>query len=253
AAHPRDRAHARSGSRGRDEVHHVQAERIGLGVEEIRLLGRQIDDEHAVHAGFDGGTTEGLETEREDRVVVDHEHERRGEIVPQLAHHLEHAREPHPGGERALGGPLYPRPVGERVREGHPKLDDVGALPRGLEHERGGGGERGIAGGEVRDEGALATRTQGRERGVEAAHGWPFPLPSSAWPTVWTSLSPRPERPTTTISDFFIRRAALMAYATACADSSAGMSPSRRVRVWKASSASASVMDSYWKRPASLY
>ena len=46
--------------------------------------------------------------------------------------------------------------------------------------------------------------------------------------------------------------AARIAHATACADSSAGMMPSSRVSTPKASRASASVTDSYWKRPCSL-
>ena len=51
---------------------------------------------------------------------------------------------------------------------------------------------------------------------------------------------------------FFMAAAARIAQATACADSSAGMMPSSRVRAPKASRASASVADSYWKRPFSL-
>ena len=63
------------------------------------------------------------------------------------------------------------------------------------------------------------------------------------------SLSPRPEMFTIIISDFFILGARLMASATACADSSAGIIPSVRASTVVASSASASEAETYSARP----
>ena len=55
------------------------------------------------------------------------------------------------------------------------------------------------------------------------------------------SLSPRPEIVITSIWSFFIVGASLMAYATACADSIAGIIPSVLARYSKAHTASSSV------------
>src|SRR4029079_8306453 len=114
-----------------------------------------------------------------------------------------------------------------------------------LPHEAAGRVERGIARGEVRHQRALAAPAQRREGLLKARHARaPWPLAErKARSTVCTSLSPRPDSPTTTASVFFILAAARTAWATACAASSAGVLPSSRVSVWKASSASASVTD----------
>src|SRR5947207_7464300 len=67
-----------------------------------------------------------------------------------------------------------------------------------------------------------------------------------------TSLSPRPETFTITISDFFIFGARLATSAMACADSSAGMMPSVRASRMQPSSASSSDAGTYSARPPSL-
>ena len=101
-------------------------------------------------------------------------------------------------------------PVGERIRERDAQLDDVGAAPRRLQDEPARRRERGIARGEVRDEGPLASSAGARRRwrrGVRAtstpasaADSARMTIPeasASADSTVCTSLSPRPDRPTT--------------------------------------------------------
>src|SRR5215472_14962140 len=66
------------------------------------------------------------------------------------------------------------------------------------------------------------------------------------------SLSPRPETLTTIICDFFIRGAALIDSASACADSRAGMIPSVSASRRHALSASVSEADTYSARPVSF-
>src|SRR5581483_5291716 len=220
-----------------------------------------------VDARLHRGRAERLEPEGEDRVVVGEEHEGHPDLAPHLPDQLQHPRQRDPGREGALGRALDHRAVRERVREGDADLDDVGAAARDLHHQIARGRQRRVARGEVGDERALAAGPQRGEGGVEPrgrtgrlrAHAWPpgppgwWPLPlPSARPTVCTSLSPRPDNPTTTVWLVFMRAAARMACATACADSSAGMMPSRRVKAWNPSRASASVTDTYSKRPASL-
>src|SRR5207302_5684932 len=144
--------------------------------------------------------------------------------------------------------------VGDRVREGHAELDDVGAARRRLQHEPLCGCERGVARREVGHQGALAAGAEiGEGRREARLRPGVLHLTScpSAFATTWTSLSPRPESPTTIAFDrgsVFARR---IAWATACADSSAGMMPSWRVSAWNPSPASSSVIETNSNRPAS--
>ena len=62
------------------------------------------------------------------------------------------------------------------------------------------------------------------------------------------SWSPRPEMLMTMILSFPMAGASFMAWATAWADSMAGMIPSRRLRYSKASTASLSVTGDVYKR-----
>ena len=115
--------------------------------------------------------------------------------------------------------PLDRRPVGQRVRERDPDLEQAGAAP----HRRLGEPDQVGVGHQVdRDD---------RRRELHC----------SIASTVSTSLSPRPERPTSQISP---GRAWRSASDTAWADSSAGMIPSLTHVRWKAASASASVTGS---------
>jgi len=98
----------------------------------------------------------------------------------------------------ALAGGLDHRAVGHGVGEGHPQLDEVGAGGHHAVQE--GHGEVGIriAGGDVGHEGGASALAQGLEAGLDAAH---TRIPSKA-ATVWMSLSPRPDRFTSTSAPF---------------------------------------------------
>src|SRR5579872_994050 len=70
--------------------------------------------------------------------------------------------------------------------------------------------------------------------------------------TSYTSLSPRPERQTTTTSSGFLFPAVLSTCATACELSRAGRIPSSLASLSKAASASASLTGVYVTRPESF-
>src|SRR5207253_7093830 len=168
------------------------------------------------------------------------------DLAAEVPTELEHAGERDAGGERALGGPLDDRSVGERVGERHAELDDVSTPARRLPDEPARVPERRVARGEVRDQRPLPPGPEGVERLPQPAHRPSAPL------TTWTSLSPRPERPTTIVSRRGRPLASRIAWAAACADSRAGMMPSARARAWNAARASSSVIETNSKRPASL-
>src|SRR5207253_4622528 len=210
------------------------------------LLRRQVGDDHAVTAGVDGAPRERLEPEGEHGVVVGQEHQRDRDLAAEVATELEHPGERDARGECPLGCPLDDRSVGERVGERHAELDHVRALARRLPDEPARVPERRIARREVRDQGPLPPGAEPVERLPEPRHRPSAPL------TTWTSLSPRPERPTTIVCRRGKPLASRIAWATACADSRAGMMPSSRARAWNAARASSPVIETNSKRPASL-
>ena len=140
------------------------------------------------------------------------------------------------GGQRALGRALDDRAVGQRIGKRHAHLEHVGAgaieRPQDLGRPR----QIRIAGRRVVTSPARRSPPQARERVGD---------PRRHCSTVCTSLSPRPDRFTSNTADAPSSGASFCAYATACADSSAGRIPSSRASVWNASSASASVTCAY--------
>ena len=62
-------------------------------------------------------------------------------------------------------------PVGNRIGERHAELDDVRAGLLELEHKLRRGGQRGVARGDVGDEGRMAGFSQFLESFVNAVHG----------------------------------------------------------------------------------
>src|SRR6185312_12187519 len=151
--------------------------------------------------------------------------------------------------QRTFACALNHRPVGHRIGKRHAELEDVRARLHHAAHQR--HGERGmrVARGDVGNE-RLALRFRERlETTLDARHQSFLPERSA---TVCMSLSPRPERLTSRIASFFIAGAILIACATACADSSAGMMPSVRHSSWNAASASSSVTATYSARLLSL-
>jgi hypothetical protein len=65
----------------------------------------------------------------EQRIEIRHEHHRHAER--RLPHQLEHTADRHPSLQHGLGGALDGEPVGERIAEGDPHLDHIGADPLG--------------------------------------------------------------------------------------------------------------------------
>src|SRR3954468_9615147 len=106
-----------------------------------------------------------------------------------------------------------------------------------------------VAGRDVRDQRLAPRFGEGLEAALDARHQSFFPERSA---TVCMSLSPRPERLTSRLGSSFIDGALLIAWALACADSSAGMMPALRQSSWKAARASSSVTATYSARFESL-
>ena len=92
--------------------------------------------------------------------------------------------------ERALTRTLNDRPVGHRIGERHPELDDVGAGLDHRMHQRQRGIRAGVAGSDKWNQGLTALITQ---RGKNARNSTHIVIPSRA-ATVCMSLSPRPDR-----------------------------------------------------------
>src|SRR5579872_1860190 len=142
-------------------------------------------------------------------------------------------------GEGALPCRLDRRSIGERVAIGNAQLHGIGAgFAQRTDHGHRRLGIR-VAGHDVGDERGPALSASPREELLVALHHRRTP---SIAATCITSLSPRPERQTTITRRGSLSRARRIAYATACALSSAGTMPSSRASSWNASSASSSPM-----------
>src|ERR1019366_476552 len=124
--------------------------------------------------------------------------------------------------------------------KGKAKLDNVGA-----------GGRQGaenlqrrlrirVAGHDIGDEGGAALGLQGGEARLQATGSGHQARRARCSATAARSLSPRPERLTTTMPPLPTSRVTSASRARAWADSSAGMMPSSRASSWKASLASSS-------------
>ena len=100
----------------------------------------------------------GVDAVREHEVVVGVEHDRHAARLPHPPCKLEHPGGGHPRLERPLGGELVGEAVGQRVREGHPELQDVASRA----HHGKARGERRvkirITRAEIRDEGRPVLR-----------------------------------------------------------------------------------------------
>ena len=134
---------------------------------------RQVDQQHAIDPGRHrlGGKAVGAGDL--DRVEVTHQHHR-GVVIAfaEPAHAVEHERPPRPASQRTLGTALDGRAVGHRVGERHAQLDHVGAGLDQRVHHRHGGIERGITGGDERNQGLAAPGLECGEAGVDAVHGF---------------------------------------------------------------------------------
>ena len=116
----------RVGGRGR-HADHVQTGLTGERTQLTVVLGGQVDYQQAVDAGFAGIAHEGIRAITIDRIVVAHQHDRRGLILgAELAHHLQGFQLGLAGLEGPHGGGLNGRTIGHRIAEGHAQFDDVG-------------------------------------------------------------------------------------------------------------------------------
>ena len=177
----------------------------------VVLLDREVDDDRARRAGLARVGDEALVAVGLEDRGVGHRDERDVDARARVRDALEALGRAHAAREGALGGALDRRALGERVGERDAELDDVGAaLDRGLGELR-----RLRLADEVDDELVVI-----RSCAITSAR----------------SLSPRPERQTTTSS---ASRSSVRA--SACELSSAGMIPSVSARRWNAASASSSV------------
>ena len=102
---------------------------------------------------------EALDAVDVDRIVVAHQHDRRGVVaLAKVAHHGERLDHVLTGVERAQAGGLDRRTVGHRIGERHAEFDHVGAGLRQRLEDR----ERGLAVG-------IARHGEGHERGAAFA------------------------------------------------------------------------------------
>ena len=178
--------------------------------------------------------------------------------------------------QRALAGALDSGPISHRIGKGNPKLQNVCAAIYHRPHDRYRHGGRWISRGDKRNQRFFLLRLQPSECFRDTGHCWDDSVSrkmnqnsleshssrefldrvQSCMParsaTVFMSLSPRPDKFTSNTLSFDSEGASFIAWATACADSSAGMMPSMRVSAWKAARASSSVMETYSARPESL-
>ena len=99
----------------------------------------------------------------------------------------------HPAGQCPLGGALDHRTVGKRIGERHADLEHVGAGLGDRDDDRRGGVGVGVTGSQIGDEPAALLLLEPFEGLLEARHHTSFPA-RSAFCTLSTSLSPRPER-----------------------------------------------------------
>lgn len=195
---------------------------------ELRVLpGRQVGDDERVGAGR-GKVIEGRpRTMGNQRVHVAHRQQRfRSPGRAQRRDQTPRAREPASGRHRRLPRRGNDRAIGHRIAEGNPDLEDVGPAIERRGSRRQARQVIRVAGHEVGDESRAPGGVGVREgstyvrRATRQRHG-----ESSTPATMSRSLSPRPERFTTTIAPADSSVARRAAATSACDDSSAGRMP----------------------------
>src|SRR5438552_1591442 len=228
--------------------------RIERRVELSRLFGRKIGNDDPRDAGLRRIARERGQAARiaKERIRVTHE-EHRGVSLPRESTGLGDASgKSGPAPQRDLARALHRRAIRERVAERDAELEHVRTAIERRACQRDGCREVGKADGQVHHDREPLLFARAPKRASDAfrprhadghAHSR---VPSLI--TISRSLSPRPERQTTTVCPA-PSRAIEGSSAIACAGSSAGMMPSARERSAKASSASRSVRATYRTRP----
>src|SRR5665213_4573815 len=209
------------------------------------MLGRQIDDDEPVAAGGFRILQETRHAIAIDRIVIAHQHDRRGIVlVAEAPQRRQNLRQIRARFERTQRRGLDRRAVRHRIGERHADLDQIGAGLGQLRQQLLEGGAVRIAAGEIGHQPGAALFAQLLEACPDATHSLAPSMPAPEG----MSLSPRPDKLITSRLSAGSLGARFIASATACADSSAGMMPSRRVSNWKATSASLSVIGTYSTR-----
>src|SRR5580765_1857466 len=180
------------GRRGEEDA--VQA-RVRQRFDRRRLLERAIDKQHAVHARGDRFAREFRIAVDFDRIEIAHQYDRRVAVrLPKLADPTEDLREAYALGERAFAGMLDHGTVGHRIGKWHAEFDRIGAGFDQRVHQRDDAIGRWITRGDEWDQAGAAGGFEFGKTLVDAVHS---AIPSRA-AIVCTSLSPRPDRLTST-------------------------------------------------------
>ena len=208
-----------------DEGNEVEASRDRRLSEPRAFLGREIDDEESVGAAICRVIDELLLTVGENRIVIAEEQNRHVGTATDHAHRFEHVGERRSATQRSLRSTLNRRPIGGRIAEWHPELDDVGARIGRGHHQLHGRVQVRIPDAKVDHEGGAILISSVLERVSDAAHPGQ-PLSASFSMTVSRSLSPRPDRQTKMSASGPSSLASVGRYANAWLVSSAGMMPS---------------------------
>ena len=230
------------GSRWRVQVDPREPFGIERDVELGRFFGRQIGNDDARRSRLSGIRGEAAKAPAipQEGIRVPHQEHRRVALAHDRRRLRDAVRQGYPLVKGDLARALDRRAVGERVAEWHPELQHVrSAVERGS-YQRARRGAIRVPHGEVDDDRkplrlACSSERAGdalgaAERGPDGHRTSPSPI------TISRSLSPRPERQTSTVcagpSPPIAESSAM-----ACAGSSAGMMPSLRERRASASSA----------------
>ena len=191
-----------------------------------RLLVRHIGDDDAVHARRLEILNETGEAVVQHIVDIAHAHERHlGETANRL-HDFAHFRERHAALQSGDGSRLDDGTVRHRVGKRQPEFYDIGACLFCTAHRIDRAFRIGHARRQIDDEPFPALFFQTVQYMIQTrAHSLSLP---NAFATICTSLSPRPERQTTTTSCSFVPGISFSRYASAWELSMAGTMPSRR-------------------------
>src|SRR5690606_11089267 len=162
--------------------------------------------------------------------------------------HLEQLPQPETRAQRLVGRRLHRRAVHHWIGIRQADLDDVEAAVDHRGQQLLLAIKRRVAGGQVADQRGTTLRSRAGEHRFQAGRE-AYPKYLAA---VSMSLSPRPDRFTRIMPSSPSSLPSLMAPASACADSIAGMMPSVRDTSWNACIASSSVTAVYSALPVSF-
>ena len=216
--------------------------RVERGVQGSGFLDRQVEHQHAVDTSIGARPARTVRGPGARRVGVREQHHGRADVRPRRTNHRQRRGQRGPAAERAFRRALNDGAIGQRIRKRHADLEHVGA---GRDRARAGWRQSGRWTDRRRSRTSRARSAPGRPQPFEGprdarAHNRPPvattvaassarapPRRDSAFATLCTSLSPRPDRFTRTSPPVPTWRATSASAANACDDSSAGRIPSR--------------------------